>query len=300
LTSDDVEFKTGLSNSLETEEEKRIEELYTGMRKTLAAEPSLIFAFLPGMPHSFTGDKILEILDRLSGGIPFFGSNAVDIDHAVQRPMTIHNGTAHSDRFCLMMLVGNIKPRFFINTIINHDIFYHKARITAAEENRLISIDDMPAVKYMEKIGILENGALETISAFPMLADPQDGGEPKLLIFTSIDSEGAMICISKVSKGSVLSIGTPTTALVLDDAMDLINKIKQEQGQNGLLIFSCVSRDMALADPLSEMETVREQFRDSSTPFLFMYSGGEICPRHETNNKTTNMFHAYAIIACIF
>jgi len=209
LTSDEVEFKTGLSEPLENEEQKRIEAFYKGMREPLTAEPPLTFAFLPGIPRSFTGDKMLETLDRLAAGTRFFGSRAIDMDHTPQAPATIYNGGAHPDRLCLMMLAGDVKPRFLTNSIIKQDIFYHKARITGAEGNRLISIDNMPAVKYMEKIGVLENGAIEAIAAFPILADPQDGREPKLLVFTGIDPDGAMICVSNVTAGELPEYRNP-------------------------------------------------------------------------------------------
>jgi hypothetical protein len=300
LTSDEVEFKTGLSEPLENEEQQRIEAFYNGMREPLAAEPPLTFAFLPGIPRAFTGDKMLETLDRMAAGTRFFGSRAIDMDHTPQAPATIYNGGAHPDRLCLMMLAGDVKPRFFTNSIIKQDIFYHKARITGAEGNRLITLDNMPAEKYMEKIGVLENGQIDAIAAFPILANPQDGTEPQLLVFTGVDPDGAMICVSKVIAGGILSIGTPTTAIVLDNAADIINQIKQEQERNGLLIFSCISRNMALSDPLSEMKTVRELLRGSSAPFLFAYSGGEICPRYKADNELVNGFHMYAIIACIF
>jgi hypothetical protein len=270
------------------------------MRKTLAAEPPLTFAFLPGIPRSFTGDKMLETLNRLSEGTLFFGSRAVDMDHAPQNPMVIYNGDVHPDRLCLMMFAGDVKPRFFTNSIIKQDIFYHKARITGADRNRLISIDNMPAEKYMEKIGVLENGQIETIVAFPILADPQDGTEPQLLVFTNIDPDGTLICVSNVIANGTLSIGTPTTAIVLENAIDTLNQIKQVPEQNGLLIFSCISRNIALADPVSEMETVQEQLRGSASPFLFTYSGGEICPRYGANNEPINRFHMYAIVACVF
>jgi hypothetical protein len=48
------------------------------------------------------------------------------------------------------------------------------------------------------------------------------------------------------------------------------------------------------------METAREQFSDASLPWLFVYSGGEACPRYEADGETANKFHMYAIIACVF
>lgn len=300
LTSDDVELKAGLSGPLETGAEERIEALYSGMRGSLTAEPSLAFALLPGDPCPFTGDRILETLDRLSGGVPFFGTTAIDMDHAGQPARLIHNGAAYSTRLGLVILAGGAKPRFLINSIVKQNIFYHKARITGAEGNRLISIDNMPAVQYMEKIGVLENGVIEALAAFPVLADPRDGREPRLQVFTGIDPDGALLCVSNVTAGSLLSIGTPTSGIVLESAAEIAAKIKEEQGQNGLLIFSCVSRNMALADPLAEMEALRKQLQDYPAPYLFAYSGGEVCPQYGPDSGTINKFHMYAIIACIF
>jgi hypothetical protein len=299
LTSDDVEFYTGLSRSLDTKKEEYIEELYKELRTPLKADPPLSFAFIPNLAY-FTGDRMVEILDRLSGGALLFGSRAIDLDH--RSPMVIYNGEAYSDRICLMMPAGHMEPRFFVDSVINQNIFYQKARISSAKDNRLIAIDNMSAVDYMEKIGIVKREVIESLLAFPILADSNDGTEPKLLIFPQIGPDGSLISISKVPEGGTLSIGFPTAELVLKSAKNLANTVKQEQNRSGVLFLSCFSRNMSLSDPGSEMRKIRKYLADFPYPYLFLYSGGEICPwnRNEGAGKLINRFNTYALVACTF
>jgi hypothetical protein len=298
LTSDNVEFRTGLSQSLEADGEERLGTFYWEMRTPVAADPSLYFAFFPDIP-SFTGDRIVEILDRLSGGVHLFGSVAVDLDHG--SPMVIYNGEAYQDRICLMM-PSAIAPRFFIDSVIKHGIFFQRAHITSAKGNRLISINNIPAVEYMKEIGIIKKDIVAAPVAFPIMADPCDGTEPKLLIFSKLDSDGSMICISNVPADCSLVIGFPTDDMVLKTAQDLANAvIRSEPLQNGALFFSCFSRNMALSDPESEMESIRKCMEGSSLPFLFIYSGGEICPwKKDDGGGLLNNFNIYALVACTF
>jgi hypothetical protein len=300
LTSDDISFTAGLSQPLDEDGEKRLESYYRDLRAPLDADPSLIFALLPKFPR-FTGNRVVEILDRLSGGAPLFGSVAVDLDH--HSSMIIHNGEAYHDRVCLLMLTGHTEFRFFTTSVITQNIFYQKARITSAEGSRLFTIDNLPAAEYMRKLGVIEGDMIEALLAFPILADPNNGTEPRLLIVNGISPDGSLNCASEVPVDGSLSIGFPNARLVLKTAEETANTIKQEQKQNGILFFSCISRSLALADPRSEMKKVRKRLADSSMPFLFVYSGGEICPRNREGISPSgidNKFNIYALVACIF
>jgi hypothetical protein len=302
VTSDDLEFKTGVSQPLEAGGGQGIEAFYKDTRASLAADPSLTFVFLPRLPF-FTGDGMFAILNRVSGGEPLYGSCAFVLDH--DSPMIIYNGEAYPDRMCLMMTAGPTEPRFFIDSVINQRIFYQRAHITSAEGNRLITVNDMPAVEYMTKIGIIKDGIIEALLAFPVLADFNDGTEPRLLIFTDVGPGGSLICVSKVPNGGSLSIGFPTAELVLKTAEDVAGLVKEEQNRQarsggGTMFFSCVSRNLTLTDTASEMEKIRESMADFPLPYIFIYSGGEICPWKKDEINFVNGFHIYALVACTF
>jgi hypothetical protein len=51
-------------------------------------------------------------------------------------------------------------------------------------------------------------------------------------------------------------------------------------------------------EPLREAELIAEKLSGAS-PFMLAYSGGEICPTSHSENRVTNRFHNYSIIACV-
>ncbi|MDR3200114.1 MAG: FIST C-terminal domain-containing protein [Spirochaetales bacterium] len=301
MTSDESEFALGLSEPMRenAEDEARIGGIYGKLSATLGSPPSLMFTFLP-LLTGFTGDFAVGVLDRLSGGVPVFGSVSLDMDTEMRSPMTIYNGEAYEDRLTLMVLSGETRPDFFLDSVPERNISNQKAVITAAEGSLLISIDNMPAVDYMQKIGLIVDGRINALFAFPVLADSHDGTEPKILTFYELGGNGSLVCASRVPVGATLHIASPTTDMVLETAVDITNAIKKNKNWNGLLIFSCISRNMTLADPMDEMKMIAEQLRDSSGPYVFIYSAGELCPRRGENGNLSNCFNLYSIIACTF
>jgi len=64
-----------------------------------------------------------------------------------------------------------------------------------------------------------------------------------------------------------------------------------------VLIYSCMGRYLALgADNNAEAGKVGEICGDS--PYLFAYSGGEVCPMPDEEGKLKNIFHNYTIVFC--
>jgi hypothetical protein len=109
-----------------------------------------------------------------------------------------------------------------------------------------------------------------------------------------------MVCGGPVPVGSALRITSVKSDLVLETASYIANQVKKEQGGNGLLIFSCFSRNVVLPDSQEEMRVIETALRDFPLPFLFLYAGGEYCPRYTDSGQTVNRFHQYTIIACLF
>jgi hypothetical protein len=298
LTSDTVQFATGFSEPIETDIENRIYRLYERTSASSPGQPSLMFVFQPLLP-GFTGDLAINILDRLACGAPLFGSVAFDVDTKVRSPMTIHNGAASLNRLALMLLYGDIAPNFFLDSIPERIISNQKAVITAASGNRLIGLDNMSAAAYMEKTGLLSaNNLVQSLFAFPLLVDPHDGSKPKPLTSYDVGQDGSLICSAPVPAGATLNICFPTSDLVLGTAVDITAAVRKQNSVSGLLMFSCVSRSVMLPDPKIEMETIQEQLRGFPAPYLFVYSGGEICPRRGKNGEMHNGFHLYIISAC--
>ncbi|MDR1948801.1 MAG: FIST C-terminal domain-containing protein [Spirochaetaceae bacterium] len=297
LTSDEVVFSAGVSEALGTDAEARITRLYETVSASAAA-PSLLLAFEPTM-SGFLGEVTVSVLDRLSKGRPIFGASALDMNTNVRSPKTIYNGAAYSDRLALLLLSGGREPQFFVDSIPHKKTRSQQAVITEAEGNRMFSINNMSAVSYMERIGLINDGVIDLLYAFPLVIDNHDGEKPWPCVIVGIGPDGALLCGGSILPGSTLSIGSPLGEDVLTTAARIVEIAKQKQDRDGLLIFSCFSRNVALVDSGDEMKLVQKLMADSSLPYIFLYSAGEICPLCTGDGKIVNRFHQYSIISCI-
>jgi hypothetical protein len=308
LTSDEAEFSTVLSPPLTTQcdMDACMTELYRQAAAPLNGAPSLIFIFPPLIPTILTG-QIVDVLDRESGNTPVFGAVAVDVAVEIRLPLAIFNGEAWADRMPLLVMTGVENSKFFLVTLPRQNLIHQEAVVTAAEGNRIIGLDKEPAVNYLKKVGLIQGegeGYLKILYAFPMEIDFHDGKPPRVFAIYSIDAEGSIVCGGRAPVGSTLFIRSIGSSLVLQTASFMAGKIKGEWDKNknyhGLLIFSCFSRNLTLADPVDEMMVIQNTLADFSLPYLFLYAAGEYCPVPAEKGPAANGFHQYTITACLF
>jgi hypothetical protein len=306
LTSDEARFSVGVSESLLTGGEEHIAALYRRLTGSLPAgpsasppaSPSLILSFQPLLQNP-GGDRIVEILDRLSGGAPVFGTDALDETTEIRSPMTIHNGKAYPDRLALLLISGGGPPRFAMDSIRGWKNGSQKAQITAAEGNRIISIDNIPAAAYVERIGLINQGVVNMLYAFPMAVDNHSGGSATICAILSVNPDGSLMCGGAVSAGSTLYISSPNSQEVLKTAAHITGKIKKQGPGGALLMLSCFSRGIALVDLTEEMRLIQRELADFTAPYIFLYSGGEVCPLDARPDRRINRHYNYAIVSCL-
>jgi hypothetical protein len=306
LTSDDVEFYAGLSEPLHQGKEAAVENLYRdlaargpGPSGARSREPGLILAFSPYL-SGITGNRLVEILDRISGGVPLFGSVAIDITTTQRSPMTIFNGNHYPDRLTMILLRGDVQPRFFNHSLPGETNLNKKFTITGAEGNRIISIEGKPAVKYMEELGLINQATVDVFYAFPIMVDDGSGEPPRAITISEVDADGTLVSEQDIPLGGTANVGAISREMVMASTRNLINRIKGETGRHdGLIMISCFSRVLALQDPLEEINLVIKQLRDWPAPFVFFSSGGEICPTPNKKDEMTNNFHQFTLAACV-
>jgi hypothetical protein len=296
FTSDDVEFHGGLSDSLMEEAEDRVAKTYREAAEPLHTPPSLILIFIPSL-YNLAGDMVVGVLDRESRGVPIFGTGALDVDTKIRTPKTIYRGKAYSDRMPVLLFSGNLNPRFFIDSVWQHNIHTQKALVTSAEGNRMITVNNIPAAEYMRKIGLITEERMDMLFVFPLAID-SGGGLPNLFIIYGINDDGSLNCSANTPSGSILHIGSPGSGEVVNTAKNITGAVKEANG-TAALIFSCFSRSVILTNPRDEMEAIQEDLRDSSSPYMLAYSGGEICPVYNEKQEAVNQYHNYYIFACV-
>jgi hypothetical protein len=297
LTSDDVEFHAGLSDPLTEKEEERVVKVYRETAAALQTPPSLILIITPSL-YNLAGDMVVNLLDRESQGTPVFGAAALDADTKIRTPKTIYGGNSYSDRMPILLFSGNLAPRFFIDSVWDHNIHSQKALVTAAEGNRIITVNNIPAVEYMKEIGLITKERLDLLFVFPLAIYPDQDALPNLFIIYTINDDGSLTCSANIPTGSLVHIGSPGSGEVINSARNITTAVKKARGE-AALIFSCFSRSVILSNPQDEMEAIREALKDPTFPYVFIYSGGEICPVHNEKGVAVNQYHNYTVVSCV-
>lgn len=300
LTSDDVTFETVLTESLKGGYAQAIEKGYKDAASALASAPAFMFALAPFMVEN-SGDAYAEIMTKVSGGIPCFGTMAVDDTSTFEYCYTIYNGEHYRDRMAMALVCGNVTPRFYLATISGDKILSGSALITSSDGHILKEVNEKPLIEYFENLGL--RNASETsyaMTSLPFIVDYNDGTPPVSKVFVGLNEEGHAICAGAMPEGATLRIGVFDKQDVLMTTSQTMDEATKNTDASNILIYSCVARNMSLSgDMLAELELVRDKIKDKFQ-FMMAYSGGELCPTQINESTAVNRFHNNTFILCVF
>lgn len=298
-TANDIQFATGVSEVLTKDYlEEPIEHVYQNTVKRLNHEPKLVIPFGP-LVAELSGEKIIDKLHEEAGSTPVYGSMACSSSFNFDTTFVLYNGKAYEDSLVLLMMSGNVNPRFFISTISDDKITKQKAIITNSEGSILKEVNGMNLIEYMETIGLSQGNGIEGSSSIPFVVDYGDGTKPSVRGIYSVSDEGHAFCGGDMPEGSTLAIGTLDPDDIVKTAGEAMDEALSSEGIHGILLFPCQARNHLLEmNFMAEMETVRDKIKDE-VPFHLAYSGGEICPSYDDNGKTVNRYHNFTFILCV-
>ena len=296
LTSDDTEFAAGVCDPLTLENvDNNVNTLYQKTASALSGSPAIAFAFPPTM-FQLTIDVFTEALDKACGGIPVFGTVALDIGAHIRSPRTIYNGEAYADRIALLLFKGPVKPRFIFRRFPEGDSIAQDAVITKADGAEIISINNIPAVSFLQELGLIQN---DFSQAIPLVIADSEGNNQEVVVVQKITDTGTLICGRHVPVGGVLNIGAITADYVLESMKALLREIKKDEDKTRFnFIISCFLRTIVLGGPAAEIGLIQQELGHSSGGYLYINSGGELCPRFAKSGETVNQALQYAVIAC--
>ena len=294
LTSDDTEFAAGVCDPLTAENaEDAINAMYQKTASSLSGAPSLAFAFPPTLFH-LTIDIMTAALDKACGGVPVFGTVALDIGAHIRNPKTIYRGTAYADCMVLLLFKGPVKPHFIFRRFPEADSLTQDAVITRANGPEIISINNEPAASFLQEFGLIQSSFSQAI---PLVIADSDGNNQEVVVVQKITDEGTLICGRHVSVGGILNIGAATADYVLESARALIRELKKDETLFSIII-SCFLRTIVLGGAAAETSLIREGLGNSPGGYLYLNSGGELCPRYAKSGETVNQALQYAVVAC--
>jgi hypothetical protein len=300
LTSDDVEFAADMSSPIGEDPSIPLKELYGRLTKKLSQRPSLLLSFLPLVQH-IGGDELVTGVDAVSGGLPQFGTLSMSDDPGFNLCATIYNGKSEHSSVVLVALAGEVKPEFLTISVDDEISTREKAVITRANRNVIQRINDMPATKYMESIG-LANGAAARWANLPVVIYPEDGTR---LIRASLaaDAENGLILAGTAPVNSRVAFSSIDADKVKVSA-ETVFKQALAAAKNGgesrcILIYSCVSRFWTLGMGETAEHEIAEKVFGDSVPYHLIYSGGEILPSVLQDGAVINHQQNFSVVICV-
>jgi hypothetical protein len=308
MTSDSLAFKTACTASLMEEPGRKIAEAYA--QAAGGEKPALIFAFAPFMLQN-SGDEYVRVISEASGGVPCFGTLAVDDTPDFSACYMLFNGEHYQDKMALILLYGDIRPKFYLASLSRNKLLDKPALVTSSEGHILKEVNGRPVVEYFEGMGLAK--ASETsyaMTSLPLMLDYGDGTPPVSRVFIGLNEARHAICAGAMPKGSTLYIGFFDKEDVFFTSGNIIEQaLRETENPQGIIGYSCISRSITLGnDVLGEVNMVLRLVA-RRTPLLMAYSGGEICPTRINSASSSpessppsaiNRFHNNTFVLCVF
>ena len=129
LTSDECSFKT-IALSISENYERSIDADLTTILNQSDDKPAIILSYFP-LVKTVSGDMILTAIDKATGGVPLYGTMAIDHNPDYATAKTIHNGQALHGSVVLGLIYGAVDYSFEIASLDEEKIRKQKAIITS-------------------------------------------------------------------------------------------------------------------------------------------------------------------------
>ena len=297
MTSDDVSFKTGVTEEMGPDVAGPVQAAYEKVAVEGCESPKLALIFPPFGRHA--GDEYVRAWENVIPGTPLFGTHAIDDTATFKECETIYNGQNYQAALSFVLCYGNINPRFMIATF-SEESAISTAAITRAKGNCVYEINHGIAREYFEKVGIAGISAL-TPFMIDLLKREDYDGVPVVRGFASFTEEGAATFYGEMDEGSALSFLKWDIDDMLTKTRQKITEINGMTDVNGVLSFPCAIRRAVLLGankPLLEFVTIKEAI-NPEIPLMVGCAGGEICPTSVRDGVPANRFHNYSLVILI-
>jgi hypothetical protein len=313
LTSDDCSFSYSLSEPVPKDGSgdamEPARKCYEEARNQLPDEPKLALMYAPFFAINPRQGDYIEAISKINEALPIFGAVAND-DLSPSMPVidarTFCNGESYSDRIVILLISGDINPKFYINSLTEKAIIMPRVGvITKIDGNRIIEINNLNATEFFKNVGFLDADPQDRdkglLSSIFVLHIKDKGGACADIsrIPAGIDDNG-VLCGGRVVNNSVISVAFNTKEIVLETAKNLMSDIKKNHSGGTVILHSCIGRRYGLlSEPMRELELIRDALGDNFN-YTADYANGEICPTAADEVKASNQEHNQTLVACVF
>jgi hypothetical protein len=302
MTSDDVTFRPGLTCDLTEDLKGDLRRAWDEAAEGQSGPPALVLGFMPLLSRH-SGATLLEGLSDTACGVPVFGTICVTEERNYVSARIFHEGEFHQDRVAMVLVYGDVKPKFFLGTVSEEKYFKSKGVITGVRDGAVLStVSGKAARDFLMEVGLSadDNGQILQPFLFPIAIDLNDGATPVLRAMLTTLEDGSMTLAGDVPVGATLSVTNIDAEEVALVSRKTLESIANEAGRSAVLLYSCAARYHVAEAFDSELEIgiVRECLDDKGG-YLIGFSGGEICPVPALAGAFENRYHNFTIIACV-
>jgi hypothetical protein len=298
LTSDDIRFSSGAGEPVGSGEiAKSVTDLYKKVTMGFEEKPSMVFAFPPLLKgEGQGGDFFTAELDKASGGgIPLFGTLPITNEADERMSRVLYGGKSYESSMALLACYGSLKPEFYTVAVTEKALQSKRAKITGAKMNVIESINNMPAGKYLESVGL----SFSSLSYMPIVIYPEDGSKVFRAGLKFLDNS-ALLVTGMVPLNAEISFSSIDDKDVLESTAALLKTVSQKTAEGrSVLIYACCSRFWILGPRWQEESGKAAACIKDTIPWHFAYSGGEVFPSILAGGKTVNNLQNYSVIVCV-
>jgi hypothetical protein len=302
FTGDDVEFSIAVSGPVSADSViAAMGGAYLEAAAGLSAEPALAIVYTP-MNLQIGTSKMLDGIAFVSGDVPVFGAVACDETPDYHENRLIYKGEAFRDSAVLLLMGGDVHPRFLLeNTGRLDNMQEQQGIITESDGCLIMRVNDMPFLEYIADIG-LSPDTIKNIKAFPVpfKVNYNDGTRSLIRMLSSVTDEGYAVFTGDMPVGSAFTLQSFSYGSVAETAESMAKSLASMTGVSGAILYSCIGRSLLLGMNLSEeMRAISEAVSDRM-PYHICYGGGEFCPLEDDNGELVQHSHSFSLAACVF
>lgn len=299
LTSDDVEFVVGrtgdLSGGVFEPSKVALEESVN--QSKLELKLALLF---PPILDQFAGDIYLSAFEQVCGNVPVFGAFAVTEDITVyDRCASICSGEILRCEMSYLLIFGEVSPGFIFASVSEKPALPVSGVVTESRENIVEKINSMSSAAYFESIGLaVEGKLLDGVDCLPLLVRTPGNDNKYARAMIGLNDAGELVCRGNMPPQSIVEIGSQVGSSLIETAKSSVSTLERMTDVSAAIVFSCIMRRIACgANPQIEAAVIMETLRPT-LPFLFAYTGGELCPVNKKSGSVVNQFHNYSFVIC--
>ncbi|MDR0821429.1 MAG: FIST C-terminal domain-containing protein [Oscillospiraceae bacterium] len=309
LTSDDVEFRPEtLSIKDKTNEEVTAEvtDLYSRLQEK--EKPKMVFICMSANP-SFSGDDLVDLTNEVTTDIPLFGSFAWNTTGSTDKSFVTLNDTVSTHLMAFIAFYGDFKPRFQVTTSLDVEkLVRDLALITDAEGPILKTVNDIPALEYLRKLGLVKNNeiSLSQLYAVPSVVVYENGVRVVRAILDTVkDDPSSVLVAGNMPVGEKISFALLDADETIQSSAD-VTAFFEREGIRNTINYSCAARSWSLGSKyFAELEKFADynkrmsESSDKPVNYIMSYSASEICPVPDKDGNLINCLHNYTLISCI-